>query len=68
MSYEIRNPEIEEKLKSIGHKLGRDMLSGWGFTLLIYSFGEGGSIFYISNANRADMLQAMKEFIKLQEH
>lgn len=37
----------------------------WGFTLLVFEFGspEDGRMNYISNAEREDMLTAMKEFI-----
>ena len=36
-----------------------------GFTLLIFEFGQAdnGRVNYISNAERSDMLTAMKEFI-----
>lgn len=36
-----------------------------GFTLLIFEFGQAdnGRVNYISNAERSDMLKAMKEFI-----
>ena len=68
MTYEIRNPEIEELLKGLGKFLGDQMPPGWGFTLLIFSFGEGGSSFYISNAQRPDMLLHMQEFVDRQTH
>lgn len=34
-----------------------------GFALLCFDFGTGGYMNYISNAGRAEMLIAMKEFI-----
>ena len=34
-----------------------------GFVLLAFKFGTEGRVNYISNANRADTLAAMKEFI-----
>ncbi len=37
--------------------------SGCGFTLMGYTFGEGGWMTYVSNANRQDMIKAMKEMI-----
>lgn len=33
-----------------------------GFTLLMFTFGKGGWMTYISNAQREDMIQTMKEF------
>lgn len=34
----------------------------WGFALMIFSF-EGPELTWISNAERADMVKAMQEFI-----
>lgn len=34
-----------------------------GFALLVFDFGGGGFMNYISNADRDDMLRAMGEFI-----
>jgi hypothetical protein len=34
-----------------------------GFALLVFDFGSGGFMNYISNAERNTMLQAMREFI-----
>jgi len=36
---------------------------GYGFNLLVFSFGDGGNMFYTSNAQRETMIQAMQEFI-----
>ncbi|RKE35240.1 hypothetical protein B0G76_1301 [Paraburkholderia sp. BL23I1N1] len=43
--------------------------SGYGFTLMVFDFEviTGGYMNYISNANRADMVVAMKEFIAAEE-
>ena len=38
-----------------------------GFALLIFEFGEGGALFYVSDAKRDDMVKAFKEFIAKQE-
>lgn len=65
--YQIENAEIEGLLNEIGKSLGKKMPKGWGFNLLLFSFGEGGAMFYISNAQRPDMIAAMKEFIGKQE-
>ena len=35
----------------------------WGFAMLVFRFGEEGRCNYISNAQRPEMLTAMKEFI-----
>ncbi len=65
--FQIRNEEIEKKLKVIGEAIGESLPEGYGFNLLIFSFGKNGSMFYISNTERASMIEAMKEFIEKQE-
>lgn len=66
-NYEVENADIEGILKDLGGKLGATLPAGWGFNLLIFQFGVGGSVFYISNAERKDMIAVMKEFIAKQE-
>lgn len=34
-----------------------------GFVLIMFTFGEGGSLTWISNAQRIDMIKAMEEWI-----
>ena len=63
MAFEVRQPEIEETLKDIGNLLRRAMPEGWGFSLLIFSFGPGGSLFYTSSGERESVISAMREFI-----
>lgn len=66
--FQVRNAEIEATLKDIGGRI-RSALdgSGFGFALLIYSFGEKGTMFYTANGNRQDMCNAMREFIEKNE-
>lgn len=63
MRFEVRNEEAEKMLKEIGHLLKAACPKGYGFSLLVFSFGEGGNMFYSSNAQREDMIRAMREFI-----
>lgn len=68
-NYKVFNEDIEFRLKELGDLIGSQMPMGWGFTLLIFDFNKGpdGSLFYISNAQRDDMVAMMKEFIRLKE-
>ena len=61
--FEIQDPQIEAMLRSLGWTLKRKMPSGYGFSLFIFSYGEGGNCFYISSANREDFLKALQEFL-----
>ena len=66
MAFEVRNAEVETKLKEIGRSIKADMPKGFGFALLIFSY-EPGSMFYISSAERETMIAAMREFIAKHE-
>jgi len=64
MTFEVRDEKAEAMLKEIGELLRSACPKGYGFSLLIFSFGAGGNMFYTSNADREDMIRAMKEFIQ----
>lgn len=57
---------IKSILNDLGGVVGRALPDGWGFVLLLFTYGEGGSLFYISSANREDVIATMKEFIRKQ--
>lgn len=56
---------IAEGLDEIFNGKGKAEPKRVGFVLLTFEFGrtEGGRVNYISNANRADQIAAMKEWI-----
>jgi hypothetical protein len=64
--FEVRNPEIEGKLRDIGRTLKGQVPEGFGFALLIFSY-KPGSMFYVSSAERDTMIAAMREFIAKHE-
>ena len=53
MPFEVRNPEVEAKLKEIGRAIKADMPEGFGFALLIFGYkgAPDGSMFYMSSAD-----------------
>lgn len=64
--------KYREKLQALG--LGLDLaLNGekqpkeTGFVVLLFGFGDDKRMNYISNANREDMLSALKELIAIFE-
>ena len=65
-NFEVENNEIKNSMQKIGKIIAMALPKGWGFTLLIWSKGEGGSMFYISNGNRQDVIASMREFIEKQ--
>lgn len=67
VDFEVRSLEAERVLKQLGQVVGEACPPGYGFSLMIFDFeklGSTGAMFYISNANREDMINAMQEFIK----
>lgn len=55
--------ELNAKCRELGELVGAQLTSGVGFALLIFDFGTGGNLAWISNADRAEMLNTLKEFI-----
>ena len=62
---------IPEDLVEVMKDLGRMMAGAiedeagraMGFMLMVFDFGEGGTMSYISNANREDVIKTLQEFI-----
>ena len=44
MDYEIRNKQIEQVLRRLGHEIKDLCPAGWGFMLMLFNFGEGGKV------------------------
>ena len=63
-AFEVRDEKAEKMLREIGDILKAACPKGYGFSLLIFSFGEGGNMFYTSNAERESLIRAMQEFIQ----
>lgn len=62
--YEIDDPEIKARIKSVGHRIKDEMPDGWGFVLVMASLGEGGATFYLSSIERDSTISLMKELIE----
>lgn len=57
---------MEKINREVGYLIGRvieESGSKFGFALFMFSFGDGAEMTWISNANRNEMITAMKEFI-----
>jgi len=56
--------EIRKVANHIGGAIGSALPPGYGFALLVFGLGEtAGRMNYISNADREDMLAALKELV-----
>ncbi len=64
--YQVKNPEAEAALKDIGRIIKDQMPDNMGFALLMFDYGKDGAMFYLSSAQREDMVKAMLEFLQKQ--
>lgn len=58
---------MEKENRRVGELIGRSIKEsggGYGFALFMFSFGDGPEMTWISNAERRDMIKALKEFIE----
>lgn len=58
MNNDFKNTEI--LLQEIAKSLDT-ILSGMGFTLLVFPFNNPGISNYVSNSNRSDMIKVLRE-------
>lgn len=64
MSEERPIPEdVAATMRDIGGILGEVMPDNMGFALLIFDFHTKGSMSYMSNAQRGDMIKALEELL-----
>lgn len=65
------NDDDRKKLSGIAHDVGtmignaiREKHPNAGFALLVFDFGDKGSLAWVSNAERADMYEGLVEFLE----
>lgn len=54
-------------MNKLAEFINSQLPSGYGFTLLVFTFGESGFMNYISNAHREDVKKALKEYLEVME-
>jgi len=69
--YQVRNPDIERYLRTLAALIDNEAPEGWAWGLFLVPFGENepapkgqGAVFWISNADREGMLDAVKGWIE----
>ena len=65
--YEIENDSIKAVLNGMAKRIGASLDEGWGFLLMLFEYGEKGSMFYISSAERGDCMRMAQEWIDKQK-
>ena len=61
---EEEDAKVRKDLQAIAKSVDRQLPYGWGFIVLAFSFGKGGRMNYVANAERPDVVRAMYEFIE----
>src|SRR5258706_4834203 len=55
---------VRDKLQSMARYIKAQLPNkDWGFILLAFPYGPGGTLLYVASAHRDDAVQAMREFI-----
>ncbi len=68
---ESEEEHIKGKLQNIAQNIDKELPEGFGFALLTFKFNaepDTSNLMYVSNANRADIVKAMKEWIEKTEN
>lgn len=72
--YQVRNPDIERALRTLATLIDERTPEGWGWGLFLVPFGAhaaaptgDGAVFWISNSERAGMVDVVKGWIADQE-
>ncbi len=63
------NELVKSKMQTIAKKVNEELPEGYGFVVLSFNFGKGkdNEMMYVSNADRQDIVFAMKEWINRTE-
>lgn len=68
---ENEEEHIKGKLQNIAQNIDKELPEGFGFALLTFKFNaepDTSDLMYVSNANRQDIVKAMKEWIEKTEN
>jgi hypothetical protein len=57
--------KVRSGLQALARHIDTHLPYGWGFVVLAFPFGAGGRMNYAANAERADVVRAMYEFIEV---
>lgn len=59
-------PDVHATGNKLAKLIGESLPPGWGFGLFLFTFGENGTMFWVSNAARPDMILALQEWMRKQ--
>lgn len=58
-----RRLALERKAGEMAQTIGDACPPGVGYALLIFSFGQGGNLAYMSNGDRDDVARVLREWL-----
>jgi hypothetical protein len=61
---EKEDSKVRADMQRLGKFVDAQLPFGWGFIVMVFPFGSDGRINYISNADRADVVRVLYEFIE----
>ena len=56
--------ELDEQGRRLAKTISRGIPDDVGFGLLLFNYGEGGTMSWITNANPGDMVKALQELLE----
>lgn len=59
----MSHPMDKEYLREMAKVVESKLPDNYGFIVFAFPFGPGGRMFYLSNAQRADAINALKEWL-----
>ena len=62
---DLEDKTVRELLPALAGLIDEKLPEKWGFILLAFPFGLGGRTNYVANADRADVVRSMYEFIEV---
>jgi hypothetical protein len=55
---------LEQQCRDVGGVIARECPAGVGFALVMFDFGDCGSMAYVSNGQRDYMVRALRELLQ----
>lgn len=62
--FRFQDPAAEQALRTLAVLIDEHVPAGMGFGVLLFHYGPGGGMFWISNSHREDMKRSMVEWLE----
>jgi hypothetical protein len=59
--------QTKEKMQELGRRVKAQLPEGTGYALFVFPHGQLGAANYVSDSERADVIEAVKGFVKRNE-